>query len=130
MRLPDIVTVALNGAAAKLKRDAIAIAIMAVGAIGVLIMLTGASVLWLEPQVGMVYARLIVAAFFALMVVAAIVWMHVVRARAQAISTPPLRATGAAGPDPVQRQAQFAQIAMIIEAVLLGYSLSRRSDRR
>ena len=130
MRLPDIVTVALNGAAAKLKRDAIAIAIMAVGAVGALIMLTGASVLWLEPQVGVVYARLIVAAFFALMVVAAIVWMQMARARARAISTPPLRATAAAGADPVQRQAQFAQIAMIIEAVLLGYSLSRRSDRR
>jgi hypothetical protein len=28
------------------------------------------------------------------------------------------------------RNAQFAQVAMIIEAVLLGCSLSRRSDRR
>ena len=130
MRLPDIVTVALNGAAAKLKRDAVVIAIMAAGAVGALIMLTGASVLWLEPQVGMVYARLIVAAFFALMVVAAIVWMQRARSRAHAIGAPPLSASAAAGPDPVQRQAQFAQIAMIIEAVLLGYSLSRRSDRR
>ena len=130
MRLPDIVTVALNGAAAKLKRDAVLIAIMAAGAVGALIMLTGASVLWLEPQVGMVYARLIVAAFFALMVVAAIVWMQMARSRAHAIGAPPLSASAAAGSDPVQRQAQFAQIAMIIEAVLLGYSLSRRSDRR
>ncbi len=130
MRLPDIVTAALNRAAAKLKRDAIAIAIMAVGAIGALIMLTGASVLWLEPQVGMVYSRLIVAAFFALMVVAALVWMQTARSRAQTIASPPLRASAAAGPDPLQKQAQFAQIAMIIEAVLLGYSLSRRSDRR
>lgn len=131
MRLPDIVTAALNGAAAKLKRDAIAIAIMAVGAVGALIMLTGASVLWLEPQVGMVYARLIVAAFFALMVVAAILWMQSARSRAHASGTPPLRAsTSAAGPDPLQKQVQFAQIAMIIEAVMLGYSLSRRSDRR
>jgi hypothetical protein len=130
MRLPDIVTVALNGAAAKIKRDVIAVAIMAVGAVGALIMLTGASVLWLEPQVGMVYARLIVAAFFALMVVAAIVWMQTARTRARAIGAPPLRASAASGPDPVHKQAQFAQIAMIIEAVLLGYSLSRRSDRR
>jgi hypothetical protein len=129
MRLRDIATVALNGAAAKLKRDAIAVAIMAIGAIGALIMLTGASVLWLEPQVGTVYARLIVGAFFALMVVAAVVWMQLARSRAQAAAAPPLRA-GAAGPESLQRQAQFAQIAMIIEAVMLGYSLSRRSDRR
>jgi hypothetical protein len=37
--------------------------------------------------------------------------------------TVPVGAAAEAGP---QRQAQFAQIAMIIEAVMLGYSMSRR----
>jgi hypothetical protein len=31
-----------------------------------------------------------------------------------------------AGAEATQRQAQFAQLAMIIEAVMLGYSMSRR----
>ena len=89
-------------------------------------MATGAVGAGAEPQVGAVYARLIVAAFFVLMVVAAIVWLQTARPRA---SRSPRRRSASARPprpDPLQQQAQFAQIAMIIEAVMLGYSLSRR----
>jgi hypothetical protein len=33
-------------------------------------------------------------------------------------------------PETAQRQAQFAQVAMIVEALMLGFSMSRRFNRR
>ena len=43
-------------------------------------------------------------------------------AREQARAVP----VGASAEATTQRQAQFAQIAMIIEAVMLGYAMSRK----
>ena len=82
-----------------------------------------ASVLALEPHVGVVYARLIVAGVFAL-VVLAIMLALVARQRGH---RPPRRSRcRCSAQDNGQRTAQFAQIAMIVEAVMLGYSLARR----
>jgi hypothetical protein len=63
---------------------------------------------------------------FVLVILATLLWLQIARSRQQA-ATPTLLGIKAGGS---QRQAQFAQIAMIVEAVLLGYSLSRRSNRR
>ena len=127
MRLTDIASHALNGVATRVRRDAIGYAICAICGIAVVVLIAGASVLALEPQVGMVCARLIVAGVFVLLMVATLVWLQRAQSRHRPAATPPLglRADAAA-----QRQVQFAQIAMIVEAVMLGYSLSRRTNRR
>jgi hypothetical protein len=126
MRVQDMVASAFNGATARLQRNAIGYAICAVAGVGAIVLATGASVLALEPHVGEVYARLIVAGVFVLVVLFTMLWLQRARIRRPLIA--PL--TAAAPAEQVQRHAQFAQLAMIVEAVLLGYALSRRSDRK
>jgi urea transporter len=122
MQLNDIVAMAFNGASAKLRRRALAYSICAVGALGATILASSAAILALEPEVGSIGARLIVTGFFVLIIPVAVVWLHMSRSPA---ATPPAGRSEASN-----QQAQFAQLAMIVEAVLLGYSLSRRSGRR
>ncbi len=120
MSLQDTVSGAVRGFVNKIRRDAIAYSICAVSGLAVLILATGAAVMALIPVVGAVYAQLIVASVFLLVI---LVTMY----RLQRPAPEPARAVpvGAAA-EGTQRQAQFAQIAMIIEAVMLGYSLSRK----
>jgi hypothetical protein len=104
------------------KRSAIAYGICALCGLAVLILATGAGVMALIPIVGSVYPPLIVAGVFVAVIVITLLWLqHPVRVAkpAQAV---PVGATAEAA----QRQAQFAQVAMIIEAAMLGYSMSRR----
>ena len=133
MRLTDIMSMALSGAGvqlhgitARLRRDAIAYGICAVCALAAIAMATSASILALEPLVGVVYARLIVAGVFVLIALITLLALRLAQPRRVAAAATPLGARA----EPTQRSAQFAQIAMIVEAVMLGYSLSRRSDRR
>lgn len=119
MGLQDTVALYLRGTVARIRRDVIAYAICAVCAVAVVILSTWASVLALLPVVGAVYAPLIVAGAYALIAVMTIVWLQ--RANSRGAAAPMLSAVNTP-----PRQAQFAQIAMIIEAVLLGYSMSRR----
>jgi hypothetical protein len=68
-----------------------------------------------------VYAQLIVAGVFLLVIAITMIWLQ--RPAREPVGAVPVGAT----PETATRsQAQFAQIAMIIEAVLLGYSMSRR----
>ncbi len=124
MRISDIVSMAFDGAASRLRRDAIGYATAAACGVAVAILSASASVLALEPEVGAVYARLIVAGAFVLIAASAVVWVKVANNRRRQPAPSALRAAD------TKRGAQFAQIAMIVEAVLLGYSLSRRTDRR
>jgi hypothetical protein len=119
MGLQDTVALYLRGTVSRIRRDAIAYAICAVCAVAVLILSTWASVLALLPVVGAIYAPLIVAGAYALIALLTIVWLQ--RANSRGAAVPLLSAV-----DATHRQTQFAQIAMIIEAVLLGYSMSRR----
>ena len=121
MSLQDTVSGAVRGFVNKIRRDAIAYSICAVSGLAVLILGTGAAVMALIPVVGAVYAQLIVASVFLLVI---LVTMY----RLQKPAAEPARAVpvGAAAEAGRQRQAQFAQIAMIIEAVMLGYSMSRK----
>ncbi len=124
MRISEMVKAALSGATARLRRDAIAYAGLAVCAVAVIILLAGASVLALEPVVGPVYARLIAAGAFIVIAGAIVIALR--------LANQPRRPVAAvkAQAEPAPANAQFAQIAMIVEAVMLGYSLSRRPDRR
>ena len=121
MGLQDTVKHALGGFVQKLERSAIAYAICALCGLAILILATGASVMALIPLVGAVYAQLIVAGVFVVIIAATIIWLQR-SAREPTRSVP----VGAAAEAASRSQAQFAQIAMIVEAVLLGYSMSRR----
>ena len=119
-----MVTAALSGATARLRRDAMAYAGLAVCAVAVIILLAGASVLALEPIVGPVYARLIAAGGFIVIAGAIVIALRLAHQPRQPVAAVKAQA------EPAPANAQFAQIAMIVEAVMLGYSLSRRPDRR
>jgi len=121
MGLQDTVKHALGGFVQKLERSAIAYAICALCGLAILILATGAGVMALIPLVGAVYAQLIVAGVFVVIIAATIIWLQR-SAREPTRSVP----VGAAAEAASRSQAQFAQIAMIVEAVLLGYSMSRR----
>ena len=121
MSLQDTVMHAVRGFVQKVKRSAIAYAICALCGLAVLILATGAGVMALIPLVGAVYAQLIVAGVFVAVIVVTMIWLQR-PAREPARSVP----VGAAAEAATRSQAQFAQIAMIIEAVMLGYSMSRR----
>jgi len=104
------------------KRSAIGYAVCALCGLAVLILATGAGVMALLPLVGAVYAQLIVAGVFLAVIVATLLWLQRPVRAAEPVHAMPANATAETG----QRQAQFAQITMIIEAVMLGYSMSRR----
>lgn len=125
MSLPSSVILSLKGLATRIRRDVIVYALCAVCAVVALSLAIWSSVLALIPLVGTVYAPLVVAGFFVLVIVSSIVWLQFANARRKTTTAAPF---GLA--DPTHRQAQFSQIAMIVEAVMLGYALSRRSNRR
>jgi hypothetical protein len=104
------------------KRHAIGYAVCALCALGVLILATSAGVMALIPVVGAVYAQLIVAAVFLAVIVITLLWLQYPVRTTEPIHAVPVNTTAEAA----QREAHFAQIAMIIEAVMLGYSMSRR----
>jgi hypothetical protein len=121
MGLQDMVSHAVRGFVQRAQRSAIAYSICALCGLAVLILATGAAVMALIPVVGAVYAQLIVAGVFLLVIVITMLWLQRVP-REPAKRVP----VGAAAEAATRSQAQFAQIAMIIEAVMLGYSMSRK----
>lgn len=133
MSLQSYVSHAVHGAVDRVRRDVIAYAICALCAIAILILGTWAAVLALTPPVGPVYAPLIVAGCYLLVIVVTMIWLQLANGRkprpaAAAATGTPFNVSSNA--DTAQKQAQFAQVAMIIEALMLGFSLSRRFDRR
>lgn len=130
MGINDIAAVALNGVSAKLngltvkvRRNAILYSLAGLCTIAAIVFAASASVLALEPLVGVVYARLILAGVFAAVVaaIALALWLSA-RPAPVAAQAVPLHTQAQAA----QRSAQFAQLAMIVEAVLLGYSMARK----
>jgi hypothetical protein len=121
MSIQDSVTQAVRGFVRKVQRSVIAYSVCALCGLAVLVLATGAAVMALIPVVGAVYAQLIVAGVFLLVIVITMFWL-------QRPARGPVRAVpaGATAEAAARSQAQFAQIAMIIEAVMLGYSMSRR----
>jgi hypothetical protein len=121
MSLQNTLSHAVRGFVRKAQRSAIAYSVCALCGLAVLILATGAAVMALIPLVGAVYAQLIVAGVFLLVIVITMLWLQR-PAREPSQHVP----VGAAAESATRGQAQFAQIAMIIEAVMLGYSMSRK----
>ena len=131
MSLQKMVGHVLQGAVETIKRNAIGYAICAVCGVAVIVLATGAGVLALVPLVGAVYALLIAAGVYLVVIIATMLWLQSATPRPAAAraTTAPLGAAAlGVAPDAAaaQKQVQFAQLAMIIEAVALGYSLSRK----
>jgi hypothetical protein len=129
MRLTDIVASAvgnaaakLSGAAANLRRTAILYAICAFCAVAAIIFAASATLMALEPAVGVVYARLILAGVFGLAAAAIVLAVWALNRPARPAAPLPLHAQA----QTARSSAQFAQLAMIVEAVLLGYSMARK----
>lgn len=117
MQLNDITSVTFNQLFGRLLRRAFSVALLAAFAVIALYYANGAGTLALTSEFGALYAYLIMAAIYA---VAALIGLTVFLAtRAKPVVTD--RPQGAlASP-------KNMQIAMLIEAVMLGYSLSRKS---
>ena len=73
MRLNDVVGMMFNGAAARLRRDALMYGTCAVCGVAALILASSASLIALEPIVGAVYSRLIVGGVFVLIALIVVV---------------------------------------------------------
>ena len=118
MSITAVVSHFMSGFLDTVRRSAIAYSICALCGIAILVLGTCAAVMALIPVVGAVYAQLIVAAFFVMVFVMTMIWLQ--------RPAPAPRVPSNASAEIPQRQAQIAQLAMIIEALMLGYSMSRR----
>ena len=76
MGLQDTVTQAVRGFAQKVQRSLIGYSICALCGLAVLILATGAAVMALIPLVGAVYAQLIVASVFLVVIVITMFWLQ------------------------------------------------------
>lgn len=119
MALPDYIGASLDGPISAVRRQTIAIVIAAASAVGAIFYVLSAATLALEPMVGLVYARLIIAGAFILL--GLIAWFSPRFFRTQGVAE---RAQAEA--DAMTRE---QKIAMIIEAVMLGFNLSSRKPQ-
>jgi hypothetical protein len=116
MALPEYIGASLDGPISAVRRQTIAIIIAVASAVGAIFYTLSAAALALEPQFGTVYARLIIAGAF---VVLGIIALLVPRLfRRQGIAE---RAKAEAN-----SMTREQKVAMIIEALLLGFSVSSR----
>jgi hypothetical protein len=104
----------IDKTAAKYRRRAIAYVLCGVFLLAALYQASIAALLAMEPEVGAVGARLILAAFYA---AAAGATALVLRYK--------LQCRDAQLPDTQKKEPEKLSLAMIVEAVLLGYSWSR-----
>lgn len=116
MRIEDVIGVAFGHIFGRILRRALLAVIVAALAVVALYFFTLAGTIALETRYGVLDARAIMGAIYAAAaIVVAIVWA--VRGRPAGSGAPAL-----SGP-------RDMQIAMLVEAVMLGYALARKGDR-
>jgi hypothetical protein len=120
MRLNQLTSYAINQLIGRLLWRMLAGALVALFALIALYHFTVAVSLALEAQVGVLYAHLIVAGAFS---AAALIVVGVLAATRARPALKPLAAGG------VLSEPRNMQIAMLIEAVMLGYTLARKQPR-
>jgi hypothetical protein len=116
MALTDIATTAISRIAGRLARRIVGWSLVGIFGLAALYQASVAAVVALEAEFGSVYAHLIVAGCYALVAIAvvAILWVTVPR---------PFAAQDRAS---LAKLPIEAQIATIVEALLLGYAMSRK----
>ena len=117
----DAAAAKLSGATVKLRRNALLYSLCALCVVAAIVFAASALILALEPHVGVVYARLILAGGFAVIAAVIVLTLWFI-GRPTVVAPMPLHAQA----QTAQRSTNFVQLAMIVEAVLLGYSMARR----
>jgi hypothetical protein len=117
MRLDQIASAALSQLLGRLLWRALMAVIMAIFVIVAIYQFSVAGTLQLGALYGVVSAHLIVGGIYAVLALAAFVTLWAMRSRNTANGTPALA------------QTREMQIMMLVEAVMLGYSLARKSGR-
>ena len=122
MRLTDIAEGAASALIARYVRRAILAALVGVFAIVTLYYLSAAGLMALALVYGPLYAYLIMAGIYAVAALIALAVFYATRNRALVRQN----AVGAAG----SMSPRNMQIAMLVEAVMLGYTLARKSGNK
>lgn len=117
MQLNDIVQVTFNQLFGRLLRRALGAALLAAFAFVALYYASGAGALALTQSYGALYAYLIMAAIYAAIALIVLVALYATRKRVASVANP----EGALASSPNM------QIAALIEAVMLGYTMARKT---
>lgn len=117
MRLDQLATAALDHVFGRLLRRALLAILIAALAVTAIYQFTAAATLALQDQYGALQAPLIIGAIYATLALIVLAVLWAMRAKSASASAPVL--TG-------QRE---MQMAMLVEAVMLGYALARKGDR-
>ena len=123
MRLTDIAEGAVSGVVARYVRRAIFFALIGACAIVALYYVNAAASLALAQQYGSLYAYLIMAGIYALAALIALAAFYTMRHR------PVAQTMAGTASEGLLSSPRNMQIAMLIEAVMLGYSLARKSGK-
>jgi type VI protein secretion system component VasK len=116
MRIEHLVEAAVGHLFGRLMRSAlVALAVAALGIVAIYYF-TAAGTIALDAQYGVLHTRVIVGAIYAAATIACAIWWAM-RRRPASSSAPALSG---------QRD---MQIAMLVEAVMLGYALAQKGDR-
>jgi hypothetical protein len=116
MALPEYIGASFDGPISAVRRQTVAIVIAVASAVGAIFYALSAATLALEPEVGTIYARLIVAGAFAVLGAVALLMPRLFRRRG-------IVERAKAEADAMTRE---QKVAMVIEALLLGFSMSSR----
>ncbi len=116
MSLSDYIGSSLDGPISAIRRQTIALAVAAASAIGAVYFALSAALMAIEPIVGAVLARLLIAAVFVLIACSAIFLPRM-------FSTPSVVERAREEADTLTRD---QKIAMVIEAVMMGFAASSR----
>jgi hypothetical protein len=118
MRLSHLTGFAFGQIFSRMRRRAIGAALLGLFALAALYQFTVAGSMALEAEYGALYARLIVAGIYTLAALTAFIALWATRAKP------------AAADDAVLAASRNMQIAMLVEAAVLGYSLARKIPGR
>lgn len=116
MSLSDYIGSSLDGPISAIRRQTIALAVAAASAIGAVYFALSAALMAIEPIVGAVLARLLIAVIFVLIACGAIFLPRM-------FSTPSVVERAREEADTLTRD---QKIAMVIEAVMMGFAASSR----
>jgi hypothetical protein len=116
MALPEYIGASFDGPISAVRRQTIAIVIAVASAIGAIFYGLSAATLALEPQMGTIYARLIIAGAFVVLGAVAVLIPRLFRRQG-------IAERAKAEADAMTRE---QKVAMIIEALLLGFFMSSR----
>ena len=120
MRLDQIAAVTIKHFVGRLARRAAIAAVMALFAIVAIYQLTVAGMVALEMRVGMLQAHLIIAGIYVALALIAFAILWSMRAKPVKLST---------SDTPAVNLPLEAQIIMLVEAAMLGYTMARKSGR-